>query len=90
MTGETMDIEERIRELKRELEMLEAQRAAQPQDPSQYSWFSENPLAQKAAPSPYIQKMPYTAPPAGTGGPVFENMPYRANPTRKNQNIKKL
>lgn len=85
-----MDIEERIRELKRELEMLEAQRGGPQQDPSQYAWFSENPLTPKPAPSPYIQKMPYTAPPAGTGGPVFENMPYKANPTRKNQYIKKL
>lgn len=85
-----MDIEERIRELKRELEMLEAQRAVQAQDPSQYSWFSENSPARKPAPSPYMQNMPYSAPPQGQGGPVFKNMPYKANPNRKNQYIKKL
>lgn len=87
-----MDVEARIRELKRELEYLEAQRSApQGMDPRMGMWTPE-----PQADTPYIQKMPYRQGAESGSGPYMQNMPYKKpapsldGPRRPNQYIKKL
>jgi hypothetical protein len=92
-----MDVEERIRELKAELEYLEAQRGAQPRDERGREY-----LPMPTGPSRWPhdgykslgENMPYRNPPPGAQPtPYMQKMPYR-NPTspppRPNQYIKKL
>lgn len=85
-----MDVEGRIRELKRELEYLEAQKNAGAGEGN--LWADP-----RISPAPYVQNMPYRMPEPGPApSPYLQKMPYRKpapsldGPRRPSQYIKKL
>jgi hypothetical protein len=95
-----MDVESRIRELKAELEYLEAQRGANPTDDMGLEPLPPPPGAGQwppaASAAPLDKTLPYRNPatnPMSPSAPYMQNMPYK-KPARKldrpNPYIKKL
>jgi hypothetical protein len=93
-----MDVESRIRELKAELEYLEAQRGANPTDDMGLEPLPPPPGAGQWPPAaaPLDKTLPYRNPatnPMSPSAPYMQNMPYK-KPARKsdrpNPYIKKL
>lgn len=90
-----MDVEQRIRELKAELEYLEAQRLAQPtSDYDQYAAGQGTPerfLTDFDLPgsAPY-QTMPSRRAPKNPGSPLLQKMPYGKSDRRPGPFIKPM